>query len=466
MMLRSGSLQFVFSIFLAIIQLIMLRLMHKYLNAFELGLYSLAMMLIFLLQSFCDMGISSFSINSNNDNYYFNNKLHKLSLLLGFFSFVLGVLGTFILANIYNADVFIFHGFLLSLSFPFLTLTGYYQSIMVRKKKLVAIAIYDFLSRALSLILLYFMFVIGGRFDAFIYSYLVYAVIRCCLYFVTSNNLVTFISFRVYPSEDGHDENISYRNFFSFMIFQFLGQFVNSISVKVDEMVLGRVLGLELLGIYTLVKNYVVQVGYLVIPLVRRISLSILVEKSDQNNNYIKLSYFFSYLLVAYFLGGAIVSKLMLNIVFGNNISEYLPVFIIMLITWAVRVAGGSVLSSYFVVKGKPNYDFYWNLLQGSIIACVAIFTEYKNLQDLAVHIFIAYSLYVIIAAPVFCYLLKSEWSKSFFTNFVVISICGIIVINRNLLISLTITESMGVIFIYGLLFCLLSYFFVRKHII
>ncbi|HCX3872965.1 TPA: oligosaccharide flippase family protein, partial [Escherichia coli] len=319
---------------------------------------------------------------------------------------------------------------------------------------------------ALSLILLYFMFVIGGRFDAFIYSYLVYAVIRCCLYFVTSNNLVTFISFRVYPSEDGHDENISYRNFFSFMIFQFLGQFVNSISVKVDEMVLGRVLGLELLGIYTLVKNYVVQVGYLVIPLVRRISLSILVEKSDQNNNYIKLSYFFSYLLVAYFLGGAIVSKLMLNIVFGNNISEYLPVFIIMLITWAVRVAGGSVLSSYFVVKGKPNYDFYWNLLQGSIIACVAIFTEYKNLQDLAVHIFIAYSLYVIIAAPVFCYLLKSEWSKSFFTNFVVISICGIIVINRNLLISLTITESMGVIFIYGLLFCLLSYFFVRKHII
>ncbi|MDF7198569.1 oligosaccharide flippase family protein, partial [Escherichia coli] len=97
----SGSLQFVFSIFLAIIQLIMLRLMHEYLNAFELGLYSLAMMLIFLLQSFCDMGISSFSINSNNDNYYFNNKLHKLSLLLGSFSFVLGVLGTFILANIY-----------------------------------------------------------------------------------------------------------------------------------------------------------------------------------------------------------------------------------------------------------------------------------------------------------------------------------------------------------------------------
>ncbi|MGR3880266.1 hypothetical protein [Escherichia coli] len=85
-----------------------------------------------------------------------------------------------------------------------------------------------------------------------------------------------------------------------------------------------------------------------------------------------------------------------------------------MLITWAVRVAGGSVLSSYFVVKGKPNYDFYWNLLQGSIIACVAIFTEYKNLQDLAVHIFIAYSLYVIIAAPVFLLLVKSEWSKSF----------------------------------------------------
>jgi|GEM_PF-7056233 len=358
-LIKSLAGQFGFSVVLALVQLLQLNIMYKNLTEVELGLYAILMIQIVIVQALCDSGVSSFCLSRGNLGKSFNSVVHvftvAMSLVISIVSLIIGLILSVFYSNyeLFEFSVLLFSGFTV------LTLVSFYQYILIVKMRLVLISFYDVLSRTISLIFLSVFFYLNMGLYSFVFSWLIFCFTKFFLYYMSAKKEVDFKFFTSLRKRDV----VIFKSIFRFSTYQLLAQGLNSFATKVDEVLIGKILGIEKLGIYSLFKNLIVQIGFLVLPIVRRTTIPLL--QKNKTMNFFKLTNIMTTTgIFFYFSGIAIVSSQIIENIYSSELLIYTYSFICLAIAWALRLSAGTLLASLFVVIKKPEYELYWNLLQ------------------------------------------------------------------------------------------------------
>lgn len=164
--------------------------------------------------------------------------------------------------------------------------------------------------------------------------------------------------------------------FLSIGLYQVGGQVVNYFNRDLDVLLIGKLMGTDVLGGYSLAKQFVSRPMQIINPILTRVASSIFPRY--QTDFSALRSYFTELLkglgsLYAFIYGSiAVLAPTLVRLFFGPellSIAVYVQLFSFFLY---FRAIGGNV-GILVITTGRTDYDFYWNMLVTLIIP-VAIF--------------------------------------------------------------------------------------------
>lgn len=163
------------------------------------------------------------------------------------------------------------------------------------------------------------------------------------------------------------------KEFFSFGIYQLLSRLVNRLGSNVDMILIGRFIGMEALGIYSLVYQIVTIPVLKLNPIITRVAFPVF-SKDKNNNQALETGYLYMTKLLALvsfplLLGLYSVADIVIPLFFGEQWGEAIPILQIMIIVGILRVLmnpNGSII----LAKGKANISFYWD---SGVLVCYSL---------------------------------------------------------------------------------------------
>jgi len=190
------------------------------------------------------------------------------------------------------------------------------------------------------------------------------------------------------------------KGFFSFGMFQTGSSIVNYFNYQVDDLLVGKLLGLELLGIYTIAKNIVMRPTQIINPIVTQVSFPLMAKVQHEQDvlkrvylrsiNYLSAINFQIYVYIM------VAAPVIITLLFGP---KWLPAVLILKIL-SVYAMIRSVLNpvgSLLLAKGWSKRSFYWNI---AILLFVPLFVwiggEVWGLAGVAVMLLLLFVLLLI----------------------------------------------------------------------
>ncbi len=339
-----------------VLQLIQLAILARILNPSDFGLMALVMVVIGFSQMFIDMGLSNAIIYKQDIHTKQLSSLYWLNILIGviFFIILFGV--SPLVAKIYESEKLI--SLINIVAVTFLIKPWGQQFMVLLQKNLLfnAIAKTDILSRFISFVVIILLayknygvysLAIGAIVFAFCstFGYIFYGIsIHKPLIYLKINDLKEFLSFG---------------------LFQMGEKIIQYFTSQFDTILIGKLLGLEVLGIYNIAKNIVSKPSAIINPVITKVTFPLMSKMKDVNKLkevFLKTMNYLSFVNFPVYLLLAVLAKPLVLIMFGEGWIEAVPLIQILAFTFLLRSIGnpsGSLLLS----RGRANVAFYWNLI-------------------------------------------------------------------------------------------------------
>lgn len=171
-------------------------------------------------------------------------------------------------------------------------------------------------------------------------------------------------------------------------IFQTGTRILDFISNKIDVMIIGKLLGTEILGVYDLAKNLVNTLVDLIRTVVSKVALPILSNSNDNDevvkSRFLIMSKVVAYVIIPIGVAIAIFSKEILWIVYG---SKYTDVSIIVVLFAFISIFN-SICSFYDmlgIAKGRTDLNFYNTVARVVITTPIVYVTSLVSVEVVAI---------------------------------------------------------------------------------
>jgi lipopolysaccharide exporter len=156
------------------------------------------------------------------------------------------------------------------------------------------------------------------------------------------------------------------RYFVGFGLYQIGNRFINYLSSRADQILIGAFLGPEILGYYTLAWNVVVQPVYAINPIMTRVFAPILATVQDDlprlRRGFLSLIGLTSMVNTPLLLGFAAIAPIFLPMVFGPQWTPAVPIIPFLAVVGAVRAIGNPT-GALIVARGRPDLGLRWTVI-------------------------------------------------------------------------------------------------------
>lgn len=341
---------------LAIVSIIKLSVLSRFLDREDFGLMALVGVVIGFMTLFMDMGINTAILHVQDIK---RKEYYSLYWLNFFFSIVL-----YALIALSAPFVAVFYGepeleVLLYIMGFGLILSSIGRQFKTQERKALEfkfISLLDITSGMISL---------GVAIILAIYGYGVYALVYAMLaQFFISNVVLFFLGLKKYGL--GLRFKIKEtKRFLKIGIYQVGGQVVNYFNRDLDTLLIGKLLGTEVLGGYSLAKQLVFRPASIINPILTMVgapSLALLQnDKIILARNYLKLVNIVSALNFMAYLGIVLFAPYIVSILYGSDFAYIYPIVQILSIYMFLRATSNPV-GSLVIATGRTNLEFYWNI--------------------------------------------------------------------------------------------------------
>lgn len=171
-------------------------------------------------------------------------------------------------------------------------------------------------------------------------------------------------------------------------VFQTGTRILDFISNKIDVMIIGKLLGTEILGVYDLAKNLVNTLVDLIRTVVSKVALPILSNSNDNDevvkSRFLIMSKVVAYVIIPIGVAIAIFSKEILWIVYGP---KYTDVSIIVVLFAFISIFN-SICSFYDmlgIAKGRTDLNFYNTVARVVITTPIVYVTSLVSVEVVAI---------------------------------------------------------------------------------
>ncbi|MDB2649799.1 MOP flippase family protein [Porticoccaceae bacterium] len=400
------------SIVVSILQLIQIIVLTKYLSSVDLGLMALVNVIVGFSTIFGDAGMSAAIIHKQDISKQQLSSLYWLNVLVG------GLLAITLfyiapsVAYYYSEDALAPLLKTLAITFFVSALGSQFRTLLQKGLFFDRIAKVEIVSSLLGFIVCLQLLVTGFGVISFVYGAVAKSFLSAGLYLIYGlNHHIPQLTFR-YSELKG---------MIRFGSFQMGEKSINYFNSHFDTLLIGKLLGVESLGIYAVAKTLVMKPAQIVNPIVTNVTFPVLAKVQNSRIKvkeiYLKtLKYLCSVnavlYAIVYFLAFPIVVYL-----YGEN--------------WLGAVLIVKILSLYYVIRstinpigslqlamGRADLGFYWNLALFIFCPLAVFFGSSWGLEG------VGYSLLVfvlLISIPNWFFMVKPLCGAGFIEYFKVI---------------------------------------------
>lgn len=346
----------------ALFQLLQLAVASRFLSAEEFGVLAIVNVILWIVMAFQDMGLSSYCVHLGETDRRTQSTLFWMSVLLGSGAalIVTAVAGT--VAGFYAMPLLNQLLPLMAINFFFLGLSAQYQANLIRTFGAARLAKIEVISRLFSFSLAMVLLVKFNQGpQAIVLGTLAFALFKLI-------GLV-FSAERHWHPALNYDAVIA-KKALAYGAYQAGSQLINQFRTQLDQLIIGKALGAEALGIYSLAKELISYPLRILQPLISRLVLPRLAQVQREHDKLRNM--FLQGLARTAWLAGAIYALLSLfslwvvEILYGAHYLAVAALVPLLGLFGALRPLG---LNTGMLAQalGRTSNEFKWNLLCAAV---------------------------------------------------------------------------------------------------
>lgn len=339
-----------------VLQLIQLAILARFLSPEDFGLMAILMVVMGFAGSFIDMGIGNAVINKQDITQNELSSLYWLSIIVGLAMFGLVSLIAPIVSNFYHEPRLTQLIILIASTFVIQAFSQQFGILWQKEMRFHEIAKIEISNKVFSFVVSIYLAFLGFGIYALVYATIVGSIVQTLQYL--------YLGLQEHrPSLRFQVEDV--RRFISFGLYQMGERTVNYFNYQIDTMLIGKLLGMEALGIYNIAKQIVMRPSQVFNPIVTRVTFPAMSKIQDDipklKEVYLKtINYLSSVNFPIYAFIFVFAHELVL-VIFGPKWIEAVTIIQILSI-WAAWRSTGNPIGSLMLARGRADLGFWWNL--------------------------------------------------------------------------------------------------------
>lgn len=360
------------------LQAVTLAVLTRLLGPGDFGLMGMITVVIGFARAFADMGISNAIIYKQDSSSDELSSLYWLNLAMGLFIFVLLFAMEPLVESFYMEPRIRLPYYLAAFIFLLLAPGQQFQALLQKHLQFKTLSHIQVISNII------------GSAASITLAYMGYGVISLVFGQVLTQGTTTIMLFlsphnRWLPRF--HFKTGDLKDYIGFGLFQMGERILNYFSTNVDYLIIGRLLGAEPLGYYTLAYRIISMATQRINPVVTRVAFPMFAKIQNDNETlkkgYSRVLQLLSLTVIPFLIGALTIGAPFVAAIFGE---KWLPSVILIQI---MALAGclktitnptGSVL----LAKGRADIGFVWNLITWVIRVAVIWKACYMGLAAVA----------------------------------------------------------------------------------
>lgn len=340
----------------AILQVIQLIILARLLDPTAFGLMAITAVVIGFAQAFLDMGISNAIIHQQEVSHTQLSTLYWINVLAGVMLFIIVSLCAPLIAAFYQEAALTKIIILVAVTFLIQPFGQQFVVLWQKELRFNDIAKIDIISKLLSL---------TTAVTFAYYGYGVYALV----YGALAGTVFQTIQL-VYKGLKEHRIALVFQlsevtEFLNFGMYQMAEKTLNYFNSQIDTLLIGKLLGVEALGIYSVAKQIIMKPIQVINPIVSKVTFPIMAKIQHDTERlkdiYLKTINLLSSINFPIYLFIAITAPQLVVLMFGQQWMDAVIIVQILSIYGALRSIGNPI-GALLLAKGKANWGFYWNL--------------------------------------------------------------------------------------------------------
>ena len=349
----------------SILQIIQLVILARFLSPEDFGLIAIVMVVIGFSQLFMDIGISNAIIHKQNITDIQLSSLYWLNILSGLVLTVIVFIIAPFIAIFYHEEAIIPLLRLLSLSFFINAIGNQYRVLLRKELKFNILAKVEVLAGIAAFICSVTLAVQGFGAYSLVFATLVNVTILNTILLI--NGLKSHKPRLVYHYKD-------IKSFLTFGLYQ-VGQ--NSIvyfNNQFDVVLIGKLLGAEALGIYSLTKQLVMRPSQIINPIITGVTFPIMAKVQDDlprlKSIYLKIINYLASINFPIYILMIILANSLVPLILGKKWIDAVELFQILSVYALVR-STTSPAGALLLSRGRADIGFWWSIGEFSLMPLI-----------------------------------------------------------------------------------------------
>lgn len=360
------------TVIVTVIQILQLSILARFLAPTDFGLMAIVMVVIGFSQTFLDMGISNAIIYKQSITKEQLSTLYWLNVIMGFALFVLICVLSPLASLFFKEPELSKLIILIGLTFLIQPFGQQFMVLWQKEMRFSEMSKIDISTKMISLAV------------SVVFAYSGYGVYALVYGTLASAVLQTVLFVRIGMRE--HRPQLLFRwgeihEFVGFGVFQMGERIINYFNSQIDVIIIGKLLGAEVLGIYNIAKQLIMRPTQIVNPIVTKVTFPVMAklqyDVATLKTVYLKTVLYLSSVNFPIYAMLIVLAPEIVLLLFGEKWLMAVPIVQILSLYGAVRSTVNPI-GSLMLAKGRANLGFYWNLgLLLYVPTCIALVSRW-----------------------------------------------------------------------------------------
>lgn len=349
----------------SLLQILQLIILGRILGPAVFGVIAIVQIVIQFAQLYMDMGLTDAIIHKEKISKQDMSSLYWFSIMTGFLMCIILIAAAPLIAHMFQQDQLTGLIRLISISFFIMPFGMQFQAIATKNLKFDKISKYEITSTfcGVAITLLSAIFLSAGAWS------LVYGHISTSLIRTLPWVLIGFKNPETRPALIFSLKDI--KEYIIFGVYRLGTSTINFFNSKADHILIGLMMGPQILGFYSMAMNLIMQPIQKLNPMINRVALPVFSQIQTDQKRLQKYYLFIIKLITAInaplYAGLAVLAPFVVPLMLGEEWSS-ITLIVQILCVFALFKALGYPSGSLLVAVGKVRWSFYWQLFQLFII--------------------------------------------------------------------------------------------------
>lgn len=341
---------------IAILHLVQLMLLARFLSPHDFGLSAILMVIVGFSVVFVDFGLSHSVIYKKEITEQQLSTLYWLNILISIIVYIVIFLMTSFISDFYNEPKL--HNLILIVS-GVLIIQAFGQQFRVlfqKELRFDVLAKIDVFASTISVISAVLFASYNFGVYALIYPLIIMAIIKSLLLIYLGRKYHKILL--IFKLTD-------VKEFLSFGLYVVGNGIVSTIATQIDVILIGKLLGTEALGLYSVAKELILKPSQLINPIITKVAFPVMTKVNHDTTEvrrlYLKLVNYVASVNFPIYIVAIILAPEIILIFLGTKWLEITFLFQV-LATWALLRSRGNPIGILVMAVGKPQYEMYWNI--------------------------------------------------------------------------------------------------------